>query len=371
MKDDDFLKIIKDVDPNFQEDIVTTGFIDTGCYILNAAVSGSIFGGIANNRVTQLVGDPGSGKSYVAMTVVKTFLAEHENGRAIYFDTEWATDKEFFKNRGIDEKRVVIIRPETLEDFHTKVLNIADGIDKQKPKDRVPVMMVLDSLGNLPSMKELQDAKDGKNVRDMTKQGTIRSIFRTATQRLGRLGIPLIVANHSYQVIGSYIPSKEASGGGGIKFASSSIIFLSKKKDKDGNEVTGNIITFKMDKSRFTRDSIKVETKLSYSKGLHKYYGLLPIAEELEIFKRVGNRYEVPSGLKVYEKEIWKNPETYFTQDVLEKIDAWCQKNFKLGSHDEDDDFELDGVKAVTDITELSTVSDEIEDEIEIEDSEE
>lgn len=206
MKNDDFLNIIKGVVPDFDEEIVTTGFIDTGCYILNAAVSGSIYGGIADNRVTQLVGDPGSGKTFVAMTVVKAFLEEHPTGRALYFDTEHAVDREFFRKRGIDGERIFVVNPETLEDFHTKMLNLAEGIEKQKPKDRVPVIMVLDSLGNLPSMKELQDAKDGKNVRDMTKQGTIRSIFRTATQKLGKLAIPLVVANHSYQVIGC-VPS--------------------------------------------------------------------------------------------------------------------------------------------------------------------
>lgn len=365
MKDDTFLKIIKDADETYTEEIATTGFIDTGCYAFNAAVSGSIFGGVANNRITQLVGDPSTGKTYFAMTVVKTFLNDFPTGRVVYFDSEFAMDKEFFKSRGIDDTRVYVVQPETLEDFRTKILKILESIEKQKPSERAPMLFVLDSLGNLPSNKELADSLAGLTTRDMTKQQVIRSIFRTATQRLGKLNCPLIVCNHSYQVIGAYVPTKEASGGGGIKFAASSIIFLSKKKDKDGNDITGNLITVKMDKSRFTREHTKVELRLSYQSGLHRFYGLLPIAEAAGVFKKVATRWEMPDGLKIYEKELWKNPEKYFTQEILETIDAWCQKNIKLGSHAPNEDefgFEGDttaGLDLSGDITYTSETDDE------------
>ncbi|QIG65668.1 RecA-like recombination protein [Ochrobactrum phage vB_OspM_OC] len=338
MKDSEFLDIIKGVDPHFQEEIATTGFIDTGCYALNAAISGSIFGGVANNRITAFAGESAVGKTYFALTAVRQFLIDNPTGRVVYFDTEFALDREFFRQREINAENVYIVQPETLEDFRGKALKILQSIEAQKEKDRVPLLMVLDSLGNLPSSKELEDSTEGKNTRDMTKQQIIRSIFRTLTQRLGRAGVPLILTNHTYQVVGAYVPTKEVSGGGGVKYAASSTVMISKKKDKDGNDVVGNILTIKMDKSRFTRDSIKVELKLSYQTGLHKYYGLLPIAEELGIFKKVATRYEVPGGKKVYEKEIWRNPEEYFTDEVLAKIDNWCQINYKLGGKPEEEE---------------------------------
>ena len=144
----------------------------------------------------------------------------------------------------------------------------------------------------------------------------------------------------------SYVPTQEQGGGSGIKYAASTIIYLSKKKEKDGTEVVGNIIKAKAVKSRLSRENREIEMRLFYDeRGLDRYYGLLPLAVEGGVIERVGNRY-VFGEKKFWEKEIMKNPETFFTQDVLELIDVYAQKKFKYGSSQavelEDDDNETD-----------------------------
>jgi hypothetical protein len=121
------------------------------------------------------------------------------------------------------------------------------------------------------------------------------------------------------------------SGGSGLKYTASTIVFLSKKKDKDGTEVVGNIIRARMQKSRFTKEHSAVEIRLTYSKGLDRYYGLLDIAEKYDIFKKVSTRYELPNGNKVFGKSINDEPEKYYTKEVLDLIDEACKKEFLYG----------------------------------------
>ena len=128
---------------------------------------------------------------------------------------------------------------------------------------------------------------------------------------------------------------KEMSGGAGLKYASSSIAMLSKKKDKDGTDVIGNIVKVQMAKSRFTQENKKVEVKLSYSTGLDRYYGLLDLAEKYDIIKKVSTRYEMPDGTKVFGKTINQEPEKYFTEDIMTKLEEVAKKEFLYEIYDE------------------------------------
>jgi hypothetical protein len=203
---------------------------------------------------------------------------------------------------------------------------------KKPESERSPCLFVLDSLGMLSTTKEIEDTLNDKQVRDMTRAQLLKGTFRVLTLKLGLARIPMIVTNHLYDVTGAYVPTKEQGGGSGLKFAATTIIYLSKKKEKDGTEVVGNIIKAKAVKSRLSRENRDVEVRLFYDeRGLDRYYGLLPLAVEGGIIERVGNRY-VFGEKKFYEKEIMKNPETFFTQDVLEHIDVYAQKKFKYGS---------------------------------------
>jgi RecA/RadA recombinase len=308
-----------------------TGGIDTGSYILNAAFSGSIFGGIPNNKITALAGESSTGKTFFALGVIKHFLDNNADAVVFYYDTEAAVTRSIMDSRGIDTSRVVVVEPTTVQEFRTHALNVLAKIGKDHP----PMIFVLDSLGQLSTTKEIEDTAEGKETRDMTKAQLIKATFRVLGLKLAKAKIPLIVTNHVYDVIGSYIPMKEMSGGSGLKYTASQICFLSKKKDKDGTEVVGNIIKCTMTKSRFTKENKQVEVKLSYQSGLDRYYGLLDLAEKGNIFKKVSTRYETPDGTKVFAKQIMSNPEKYFTEDILNKIDEIAKDIFCYGRENE------------------------------------
>ena len=145
----------------------------------------------------------------------------------------------------------------------------------------------------------------------------------------------MVVTNHTYDVVGSYVPMKEMGGGSGLKYAASSIVYLSKKKEKDGTEVVGNIIKAKNQKSRLTKENSQCEVRLTYNKGLDKYYGLLTLAEKYNIFKKVSTKFELPDGSKVFGKSINDNPEKYFTDDVMKQLDEAAAKEFLYGENNE------------------------------------
>ena len=152
------------------------------------------------------------------------------------------------------------------------------------------------------------------------------------TLKLGQANIPLLVTNHTYDVIGSYVPTKEMGWGSGLKYASSTIIYLSKKKEKDGKEVIGNIIKAKTHKSRLSKENREVEIRLFYDhRGLDRYYGLLELGEAGGLWKNVAGRYEF-DGKKIYAKQILANPSEYFTNEVMQALDETARKEFSYGS---------------------------------------
>ena len=331
--------VIKELDNEFAS-IVDEGiaagdcstFVDTGSYILNALCSGSIFGGLPQNKVTALAGESSTGKTFFALSIVKNFLDQNPNGEVAYFETESAISKDMMTSRGIRTKNVGLVPVTTVQEFRTQAIKIVDEYMSFKKEDRPPMMFVLDSLGMLSTSKEVQDASDGKETRDMTRAQVIKSIFRILSLKLGQAGIPLIVTNHTYEVVGAYVPTKEMGGGTGLKYAASSILFLSKKKEKDGKDVVGNIIKCEAKKSRFTKENSKIETRLFYDeRGLDKYYGLLELGEKYGVFQRRGNRIVVGES-SVYPSVILSDPEKYFTEEIMQALDEAAKKEFSYGS---------------------------------------
>ena len=151
------------------------------------------------------------------------------------------------------------------------------------------------------------------------------------TLKLGQAKIPLIVTNHTYDVIGAYVSTKEMGGGSGLKYAASTIIYLSKKKEKDGTEVVGNLIKAKTAKSRLSKENKDVTVRLYYDeRGLDRYFGLLELGEIGGLWKNVAGRY-VMGDKKVYAKQILKEPEKYFTDEVMQQLDEIAMKEFSYG----------------------------------------
>ena len=334
----DFLKeIVKEIGDDYTQlaaDIEETEkFIDTGSYIFNAVVSGSIFGGVSGNKITAIAGESSTGKTYFSLAIVKNFLDTNPDGYCLYFDTEAAITKGLLASRGIDQNRLVVVNVVTIEEFRSKALRAVDIYLKTDEEQRKPCMFVLDSLGMLSTDKEITDALNDKQVRDMTKSQLVKGAFRMLTLKLGQANIPLIVTNHTYDVIGSYVPTKEMGGGSGLKYAASTIIYLSKKKEKSEKEVVGNIIKAKTHKSRLSKENKEVNIRLYYDeRGLDRYYGLLELGELGGMWKNVAGRYEI-NGKKIYGKEILKNATEYFTDDIMKKLDAIAQQTFSYGTN--------------------------------------
>ena len=334
----DFLKeIVKEIGDEYTQiaaDIdETERFIDTGSYIFNALVSGSVHGGVSSNKITAIAGETSTGKTYFSLAIVKNFLDTNPDGYCLYFDTEAAITKGLLASRGIDQNRLVVVNVVTIEEFRSKALKAVDIYLKKDLTERKPCMFVLDSLGMLSTEKEIKDTLDDKQVRDMTKSQLVKGAFRMLTLKLGQANIPLIVTNHTYDVIGSYVPTKEMGGGSGLKYASSTIIYLSKKKEKDKTEVVGNIIKAKTIKSRLSKENQQVEIRLYYDeRGLDRYYGLLDLGEIGGMWKNVGGRYEI-DGKKVYGKQIYAEPEKYFTEEVMSKLDEISKNIFSYGTN--------------------------------------
>ena len=334
----DFLKdIVKEIGNEYTQlasDIdETERYVDTGSYIFNGLVSGSIYGGVSGNKITAIAGESSTGKTFFSLAVVKNFLDSNPDGYCLYFDTEAAVNKPLLESRGIDLDRLVVINVVTIEEFRTNALKAVDIYLKKDANERKPCLFVLDSLGMLSTEKEIRDALDDKQVRDMTKSQLVKGAFRMLTLKLGQANIPLIVTNHTYDVIGSYVPTKEMGGGSGLKYAASTIIYLSKKKEKDGKEVIGNIIKAKTHKSRLSKENKTVEIRLFYDhRGLDRYYGLLELGEIGGLWKNVAGRYEI-GGKKIYAKQILSDPDTYFTDQVMQALDEIAQKEFSYGEN--------------------------------------
>lgn len=343
----DFLKDIIKETGNEYASLVSDGasgdvdsFIDTGSYIFNALLGGSIHRGLPSNKITAIAGESATGKTFFVLGMCKHFLDKNPDAGVIFFESESAITKDIIEERGIDSGRMVVMPVTTVQEFRHQSLTVLDKYIEQNVKERKPLLLVLDSLGMLSTTKEMEDTQAGKETKDMTRAQIVKAAFRVLTLKLGKAKVPLIITNHTYDVIGSMFPQKEMGGGSGLKYAASSIVYLSKRKEKDGTEIVGNIIHCKNYKSRLTKENKVVDVRLTYDKGLDRYYGLLDLALKHNIFKQVSTRIELPDGSKTFGKTINNDPTKYFTKEILEQLDGVCSKEFKYGDGVEAEDTE-------------------------------
>ena len=333
----DLISAIQDENTSLAEDAVSsaeyTGFLDTGSYILNAQLSGSIYGGMPNTKILALAGEQAVGKTFFALSICKNFLDKDLNAIVVWYLAEPAVTKRMLVERGIDPTRFLLAEPVTVFEWRHHVLKTLDAYMQTDEDERPPMLMVLDSLGALSTEHEIELSMKGENKRDMSKAPDIKGSFRQIDKKLAKAKVPMIVTNHIYSVIGSYFPTKELAGGSGLKYAGDQIIIFSKSKDREEKTgpVTGAIITSMMFKNRIVKENTKVQIQLSYVNGINRYYGLLDIADKYGIITKDGNKWKLPDGKKVFEKELNANPETYYTADVLQLIETAVHQEFEYG----------------------------------------
>ena len=334
----DFLKDIIKETGNEYASLVSDGasgdvtdFIDTGSYIFNALLGGGINKGLPSNKITAIAGESATGKTFFVLGMCKNFLDQNPDGGVIFFESESAVTKDIIEERDIDSSRMVIMPVTTVQEFRHQAITVLDKYIDQDPSERKPLLLVLDSLGMLSTTKEMEDTQAGKETKDMTRAQIVKAAFRVLTLKLGKAKVPLIITNHTYDVVGSMFPTKEMGGGSGLKYAASSIVYLSKKKEKEGTEVVGSIIHCKNHKSRLTKENKMVDVRLMYERGLDRHYGLLELALKYNVFKSVSTRIELPDGTKTFGKTINNDPEKYFTPEIMEQLDAAAGDEFKYG----------------------------------------
>jgi len=176
---DDYTQLARDIDGEER-------YIDTGSFIFNGLVSGSIYGGVSTNKITAIAGESSTGKTFFSLAVVKNFLDSNPDGYCLYFDTESAVNRGLLESRGVDLSRLVVINVVTIEEFRSKALKAIDKYLQMPMDERKPCMFVLDSLGMLSTEKEITDALNDKQVRDMTKSQLVKGAFRMLTLKLGK-----------------------------------------------------------------------------------------------------------------------------------------------------------------------------------------
>jgi RecA/RadA recombinase len=257
-------------------------FISTGNYLLNAMVSGDPFGGVPTGRSVQLVGDKGVGKTYIAMEIAKQ--SQLKGYKVVIFDTEMANnDMSAAERRGLDPTAILWSGVESVEDLKFQMINMLDTID---PDEKI--IMIIDSLGNASSDKEIADSKAGDNKRDMTRAQALKSLFRCVTMKAGYKNVLIVAINHVYAVIGSFIPQTTVAGGSGPAYGTSVIVEFSKAQIKDGDDVTGSTITCKSIKNRMAKERSKVKVELDFNHGISPYSGLLEFCVEEGIIAVIG-----------------------------------------------------------------------------------
>lgn len=322
-----------------------TGYIDTGAYTLNMINSGSLFNGIPNNSFTGLAGETSTGKTFFALAITKHFLDADKNAGVLYVDTESAVRRAMAENRGMETHRITGFEPDTVEEYRTKMLEYMAAYAEIPEKERFKMIAVLDSMGNLSTIKEITDtgtfgdtkeAEKRRTTKDMTKPGILKGTFRLLRTRMAKLHVPMLITDHVYANIGGYGPTKEIAGGSGLKYAADMILMLTKAKAREGDtsdgDVIGSKITVKAYKSRLGRENAEVQVLLNYDTGLDRYYGLMDMAVDAGVFQKATKGLILPGGTAVSRKEILKNPEQVYTMDVLKAIDEAASPMYRYGT---------------------------------------
>ncbi len=337
-------------------------YIDTDIYMLNALLSKSILkGGVSKNRITIFVGEESVGKSYLCYNIARN-AQKNENASVIYIDTEFSIELSDLQQFGIDvsPEKFMLIRSNKVEDLKFMLTQFLDGLKEQKLKgvDIGKTIIFLDSIGQLASNKEVEDAKEGKNKADMSRAKAIKSLFRIINSDLGFLDIPLVCTNHQYMTQDLF-PKAVQSGGKGVDYSASTIVYLTKAKLKTGEEddldlnASGIIVTALARKNRNAKPK-KIKFEINHSSGTNKFTGLeyfctpenfenIGIAKvKPEVDKKSGEITYKGGGTKwfvrhldksFYEKQLFSDK--VFNEETLKKLDPIIAEYFSYASQDE------------------------------------
>ena len=281
--------------------------VQTTVPALNVALSGKLDGGLSTG-LTVFAGPSKHFKTAFAMLLSKSYLDKYDDGVVLFYDSEFGAPQGYFDSFGIDTDRVVHTPVTDIEQLKHDVMSQLQGIERG---DRV--IIIVDSVGNLASRKEVEDAIDGKSVADMTRAKQMKSLFRMVTPHLTIKDIPAVVVNHTYKEIGLF-PKDVVSGGTGVYYSADNIFIIGRQQEKEGKEVVGYNFIINVEKSRFVREKSRIPIEVTWEGGISKWSGLLDMALESGHVVKPSNGWYAKSSdddakkvriKDTYNKEFW------------------------------------------------------------------
>ncbi len=256
--------------------------IPTSIPMINVALSGRLDGGLTPG-LTMWAGPSKHFKTAFSLLMAKSYMEKYDEAVLLFYDSEFGTPQAYFDTFGIDTERVLHTPLTDIEQLKFDIMKQLEGIDRG---DRV--MIIIDSIGNLASKKEVEDALEGKSVADMSRAKQVKSLFRMVTPHLSLKDIPMVVVNHTYKEIGMF-PKDIVGGGTGSYYSADNIFILGRQQEKEGTEIVGYNFIINVEKSRYVKEKSKIPVNVTFDGGINKYSGLLDIALE-------GNFVQKPSN---------------------------------------------------------------------------
>jgi len=305
--------------------------IQTELPIVNIAFSGSLKGGLIPG-LTVIAGESKSFKTLLSLYCMKAYLKKYDDGIAMLYDSEYGITPEYLEGIGIDTNRVLHI---PIEDVEQLKFDLTKRLNEIEKGDRVFVM--IDSIGNLASRKEVEDAENEKSVADMSRAKQLKSLFRIVTPKLTGKDIPLLAINHTYKEIGLF-PKNIVSGGTGIYYSANQIFIISKAQEKDGTDLAGFRFTINIEKSRYVKEKSKLPFKVMYDSGIQKWSSLFDLALESGHLTKANqgwyNMVDMDTGEIIEPKRRAKDIEQddEFFQGLVEdeRFNDFVERKFKL-----------------------------------------
>jgi RecA/RadA recombinase len=319
--------------------------IPTSVPAINVALSGKLDGGLTPG-LTMWAGPSKHFKTMFSLIMAKSYLEKYPESVLLFYDSEFGTPLDYFKALSIDMDRVVHTPITDVEQLKFDIMQQLNGIERG---DRV--MILIDSIGNLASKKEVDDAMDGKSVADMSRAKQIKSLFRMVTPHLTLKDIPMVVVNHTYKEIGLY-PKDIIGGGTGSYYSADNIFILGRQQEKDGAELAGYNFIINVEKSRYVREKSKIPITVRFDGGVSRWSGLLDMALISGHVVKPGNGWysqvDTDTGEIVDKKYRLKDTDTkdfWFPILTNAKFQEWVKTNYQISSGqlmtDQDIDTEL------------------------------
>ena len=306
--------------------------IRTSVPMINVALGGSIDGGLTPG-LTMLAGPSKHFKTGFSLLLASAFLKKYEDGVVLFYDSEFGTPQSYFETFGIDLDSVIHTPITDVEELKHDIMKQLKDIERGDK-----VFILVDSIGNLASKKEVEDALDGKSVADMTRAKQLKSLFRMVTPHLSLKDIPMAVVNHTYKEIGMF-PKDIVGGGTGSYYSADNIWILGRQQDKDGSEIAGYHFIINIEKSRYVKEKSKIPITISWEGGINKWSGLFDVALEGEYIVKPKNGWYALVDRETGEiqepnmraKDIVNNKELWMKMFKETDFSQYIEKKYKVG----------------------------------------